>query len=135
MCLYNDYYAAVKFAHKRKHRTIVAYKVVWRPAGRSQLYSPFRQNFQWKMGYNISNRQDRKLTAEYYLTEGIHVYATRLQAQRMIDCNPGYDYVVLPVFCRIKDLIGVETTGNKHVEYLFWQVYVSPTAYAKALKK
>lgn len=146
MCLYVDRAAGENLLASGK-QYITAYKVLKRtneyaPGTNfsvSILSSPV-YHLEWRSGLNKSKtRRPHGLAKGNRVYAAIHVYAQKKVACDRYCITEGNDksrFVVIPVRCYLKDLIGVQTrTDNSQIDELaFRKVYLSKRAYAKALK-
>lgn len=134
MCLYTDRTKTAAFCTENKRRKwVTAYKIVLiRDEG---LFSAVLFH-KYKSGWVDSKSKMRPGTYRSEVNRGIHVYAQLSDAKtalgRYHSLYPILTYTILPVHCLMEDLMGVGGFTYQHAA--FKKVYVSKTAYRKALE-
>jgi len=141
MCLTYDETSTINF--KREHaddETVIAYKVYRKTRSNSLKSIIFGINRSIKSGVIKSNRGTTKIGISTdrldtinrtKIYRGIHVYIDENLAFYGTDPRNDYCEIVVPVTCKMKDLVGVDGEG----EAVFTEVYLTKKAYKKALKR
>jgi hypothetical protein len=144
MCLYVDW----KLQHRAKKRkgTVTRYKVLRKGKTTTEwntkteeffektsngLFSPI-QTKRWRPGSNKCSlpKKPRLEDAHYKVHEGIHVYKTRADALNDWggEGDKEHQYVILPVKCDAKDLMGVGDT-----EEVYYRIFLDKKDYEKGI--
>lgn len=126
MCLHNHAHIARQFSIHHKDEVITCYKVL--AVQENKLYSPY-MGTEYGIGENVSDAENPGLSDWEYVDNGIHVYMDMEEAS----AHWRYHYtVVVPVTCRVADLIGMDYFES---EAVFNKVELSEADYRAAIAK
>lgn len=133
MCLTINKKKTVHTLFPKGATKLVFYKIVAKKFAENILQGPFRYNYEYKPGYNYSDREFAALSpqeiSDNSVSFGIHVMTSYKKARHELQ-DYSRNCTLIPVMCLKKDFVAAGYASDA----VFLKVFIKKEDYQKALK-